>query len=44
MPVAAPAPAPAAPAPAAPAPAQAQPKHQSSPEVRERLQAVGAIS
>ena len=45
MPVAAaPAPAPAAPAPAAPAPAQAQPKHQSSPEVRERLLAVGAIS
>ena len=45
MPVAAaPAPAPAAPAPAAPAPAQAQPRHQSSPEVRERLQAVGAIS
>ncbi len=48
----APAPAPAAPAPAyaappapaAPAPAQAQPKHQSSPEVRERLQAVGAIA
>jgi len=39
------APAPAAPAPAAPAPAapaQAQPRHQSSPEVRERLQAVGA--
>ena len=32
------------PAPAAPAPAQAQPKHQSSPEVRERLQAVGAIA
>ena len=45
MPVAAaPAPAPAAPAPAAPAPVQAQPKHQSSPEVRERLLAVGAIS
>ncbi len=45
MPVAAaPAPAPAAPAPAAPAPAQAQPRHQSSPEVRERLQAVGALS
>jgi len=44
MPVAAPAQAPAAPAPAAPAPAQAQIKHQSSPEVRERLQAVGAIS
>jgi len=43
---AAPAPAPAAPAPvpAAPAPAQAQPRHQSSPEVRERLQAVGAIA
>jgi MoxR-like ATPase len=45
MPVAAaPAPAPAAPAPAAPVPVQAQPKHQSSPEVRERLLAVGAIS
>lgn len=43
---AAPAPAPAAPAPvpAAPAPAQAQPRHQSNPEVRERLQAVGAIA
>ncbi len=40
----APAPAPAAPAPAAPVPAQAQPRHQSSPEVRERLQAVGAIA
>ncbi len=39
---AAPAPAPAAPAPA-PAPA-AQPKHQSTPEVRERLAAVGAIA
>ncbi len=38
----APAPAPAAPAPA-PAPA-AQPRHQSSPEVRERLSAVGAIA
>ncbi|MEK9730536.1 MAG: MoxR family ATPase [Candidatus Poseidoniales archaeon] len=47
MPAAAPAPAPAAPmpaaAPAAPA-APAQPKHQSSPEVRERLKAVGAIA
>lgn len=42
----APAPAPAAPAPAAPVQAQAaaQPRHQSSPEVRERLQAVGAIA
>jgi MoxR-like ATPase len=44
----APAPAPAAPAPApamAPAPAaQAQPKHQSTPEIRERLNAVGAIA
>ena len=39
---AAPAPAPA-PAPAAPAPAPA-PRHQSSPEVRERLAAVGQIS
>ena len=37
---AAPAPAPAAPA----APVQAQTKHQSTPEVRERLQAVGAIA
>ena len=36
----APAPAPAAPA----APVQAQTKHQSTPEVRERLQAVGAIA
>ena len=34
---------PAPPMPAAPV-AQAQPKHQSSPEVRERLKAVGAIS
>ena len=48
---AAPAPMPMAPAApaapvayAAPVPVQAQPKHQSSPEVRERLQAVGAIS
>ena len=45
---AAPAPMPAAPAPAAPAapaaPVQAQTKHQSTPEVRERLQAVGAIA
>ena len=42
----APAPAPAAPAPAAPVQAQAaaQPRHQSTPEVRERLQAVGAIA
>ena len=39
----APAPAPAAPAAPAPAPA-AQPRHQSSPEVRERLTAVGAIA
>jgi len=42
-----PAVAPAAPAPAAPAPmpaATAQPRHQSTPEVRERLQAVGAIA
>ena len=44
-----PAVAPAAPAPAAPAPAPmpaatAQPRHQSTPEVRERLQAVGAIA
>lgn len=44
-----PAAAPAAPAPAAPAPAPmpaatAQPRHQSTPEVRERLQAVGAIA
>ena len=42
------APAPAAPAPTpapAPAPAaQAQPKHQSTPEIRERLTAVGAIA
>ena len=38
----APAPAPAAPAPA-PA-AAAQPKHQSTPEIRERLNAVGAIA
>ncbi len=47
------APAPVAPAPAAPAPApamapapaaQAQPKHQSTPEIRERLNAVGAIA
>ena len=38
-------PAPAMPTPAAPAaPVAAQPKHQSSPEVRERLKAVGAIS
>ena len=41
------APAPAAPAPAVAAPVQAQapaqPRHQSNPEVRERLQAVGAI-
>ena len=37
--------APAAPAPAASAaPVQAQTKHQSTPEVRERLQAVGAIA
>ncbi len=38
--------APVAPAPAAPVQAQAaaQPRHQSSPEVRERLQAVGAIA
>ena len=36
---------PPAPAPAAPAaPVQAQTKHQSTPEVRERLQAVGAIA
>ena len=44
---AAPAPMPAAPAPAPAAPAapvQAQTKHQSTPEVRERLQAVGAIA
>ena len=44
----APAPAPVAPAPApapaAPAPAPAAPRHQSSPEVRERLAAVGQIS
>ena len=33
-----------APAPAAPAPAPAAPRHQSSPEVRERLGAVGQIS
>ena len=42
-----PAVAPAAPAPAAPAPmpaATAQPRHQSTPEVRERLQAVGMIA
>ena len=41
------APMPAAPMPAAPAPmpaATAQPRHQSTPEVRERLQAVGAIA
>jgi MoxR-like ATPase len=38
MPAAAPAPAPAAPV------APAQPRHQSSPEVRERLKAVGAIA
>jgi len=40
------APAPAAPMPAAPAApaAPAQPRHQSSPEVRERLKAVGAIA
>ena len=47
------APVPAAPVPAAPAPtpapapapaAQAQPKHQSTPEIRERLNAVGAIA
>ena len=42
---AAPMPAAPAPAPAAPAaPVQAQTKHQSTPEVRERLQAVGAIA
>jgi len=44
---AAPAAAAAAPAPAAPAPAPAaaaQPKHQSTPEIRERLNAVGAIA
>lgn len=42
-----PAVAPAAPAPAAPAPmpaATAKPRHQSTPEVRERLQAVGMIA
>ena len=42
-----PAVAPAAPAPAAPAPmpaATAQPRHQSTPEVRERLKAVGMIA
>ena len=41
------APMPAAPAPAAPVPqqpAQVQPRHQSSPEVKERLNAVGAIA
>ena len=45
-PAPAPAPAPVAPAPAAPVQAQAaaQPRHQSTPEVRERLQAVGAIA
>ena len=46
MPAAPAAPMPAAPMPAAPvAPAApAQPKHQSTPEVRERLSAVGAIA
>ena len=49
MPAAPAAPMPAAPMPAAPAApvqaqAAAQPRHQSNPEVRERLQAVGAIS